>query len=120
MTTEKVETLLDDIRHLGEEQHAIVVRVRELVLSAGSDVSEEVKYGGVLFSVHSHFCGVFAYAHHVSLEFSEGARLPDPHQVLEGGGKHRRHIKLRKADDIAEKCVREYVQAAYQAALRDR
>ncbi|SEP18745.1 DUF1801 domain-containing protein [Aquisalimonas asiatica] len=118
MTTEQVETLLDDVRHLGEAQHAIMLRVRELVLSAGPDVSEEVKYGGVLFSVHSHFCGVFAYAHHVSLEFSEGARLPDPHHVLEGGGKHRRHIKLRGADDISAKRVGEYVRAAYEAARR--
>lgn len=61
------------------------------------------------------FSGVFSYTRHVSLEFPEGASLPDPHQVLEGGGKHRRHIKLRATKDIAEKQVREYVGAAYAA-----
>lgn len=39
--------------------------------------------------------------------------LPDPHGVLEGGGKLRRHIKLRALQDIADRHVAEYVQAAF-------
>ena len=116
MTTERVEKLLEDIRHLSEERYAVVQQLRSLVLSAGPGVSEEVKYGGILFSAASPFCGVFSYAQHVSLELSVGARLPDPYGVLEGGGKHRRHIKLRTAADIAAKHVHEYVGAAYAAA----
>ena len=116
MTTERVEKLLHDIRYVSEERYAVVQRLRELALSVGPDVTEDVKYGGILFFVQSHFCGVFSYTQHVSLELSEGARLPDPHRVLEGGGKHRRHIKLRTMADIAEKHVDVYVRAAYEAA----
>lgn len=115
MTAERVEKLLEDIRHLSEEKHALVQQVRELVLSAGADVGEEVKYGGILFSTQSPFCGVFSYTRHVSLEFSEGAALLDPQQVLEGGGKRRRHIKLRETKDLTEKQVFEYIRAAYAA-----
>ncbi len=118
MTTERVGKLIADIRHLREERYSLVQEVRNLVLSAGADVSEEVKYGGILFSADSAFSGVFSYAHHVSLVLSEGAKLSDPHGVLEGGGKHRRHIKLRAPADIADKHVREYIGAAHKAAVR--
>ncbi|SDT91123.1 DUF1801 domain-containing protein [Halopseudomonas salegens] len=116
MPCERVETLLEDIRQLSEERYAIAHTVRELVMSVDPGVSEEVKYGGILFSVGSPFCGVFSYAQHVSLELSEGARLTDPFGVLEGGGKHRRHIKLRAATDITDKHVFEYISAAYAVA----
>jgi hypothetical protein len=78
-------------------------------------VSEEVKYGGLLFSQGAPFCGVFSYTRHVSLEFGEGASLPDPHQVLEGAGKLRRHIKLGSLQDISDKHVGEYLVLALQA-----
>ncbi|MCP1726599.1 hypothetical protein J2T60_000564 [Natronospira proteinivora] len=116
MTKGKADRLLDDIRQLSEARHAMTQAVREVALSVGPDVSEEVKYGGLLFSARDFaFCGVFAYTHHVSVEFSEGASLPDPHQVLEGQGKYRRHIKLRSKADITEKYLQAYIKAAYEA-----
>lgn len=118
MTAEKVEKLLEDIRAVSEERYQVAQGLRDVVLSVSPDVFEEVKYGGFLFSADSPFCGVFSYAHHVSLELSEGARLADPHQVLEGSGKHRRHIKLRATTDVEGKHVREYVESAFAAVGR--
>lgn len=86
------------------------------MLASGPAISEEVKYGGLLFSSKDSFCGIFSYAHHVTLEFSRGARLPDPHAVLEGSGKIRRHIKLLSPADIEGKHVAKYVEMARQAA----
>ncbi len=97
---------------LSTEHHAIVQKLREIILSSHPGVTEEMKYGGILFSTSVAFCGVFSHTHHVSLEFSEGARLADPQRVLEGTGKHRRHIKLRELNDIKAKCVHEYVKLA--------
>ncbi|GHE22030.1 DUF1801 domain-containing protein [Halomonas urumqiensis] len=118
MKMTRVDNLLADIRDLSEERYNIIQKLRELALSAGSNVSEEVKYGGILFSLGSPFCGVFSYARHVSLELSEGARLPDPYGVLEGGGKYRRHIKLKSVSDIEEKYVHIYLGAAYSAVSK--
>ncbi|MDR2154724.1 MAG: DUF1801 domain-containing protein [Burkholderiaceae bacterium] len=78
-------------------------RDREHVLSPA--ITEEVKYGGLLFSAAHPFCGVFAYARHVSLEFGNGASLPDKYKALEGAGKLRRHIKLTSPRDIANMCA---------------
>lgn len=116
MATKTVQTLLEDISLLGAEHYALVENVRELVKKTVAPVSEEVKYGGILFSSGVPFCGVFAYKNHVSVEFSSGAKIPDADGHLEGGGKGRRHIKLHSEKDIASKNLARYVLLALKAA----
>lgn len=117
MPSERVTKLLEDIRFLDEGRHALVQELRGMILGVGSSVSEEVKYGGLLFSSDKPFCGVFSYTNHVSLEFSSGALLPDLHQVLEGSGTYRRHIKLSSIQDIGEKHVQAYIALAHDMAI---
>jgi hypothetical protein len=117
MATRSVQALLDDIRLLSEDQHALVQSVRELARKTFKPVDEEVKYGGILFSSGGvQFAGVFAYRQHVSVEFGHGASMADPHGLLEGSGKGRRHIKLRIADDVGTKHLADYLKLALQAA----
>ncbi len=118
MTTDRVEKLLEDIHLLDEERFELVQALRKLVLGLDASVSEEVKYGGILFAAGKSFCGIFSYAKHVSLEFSEGASLPDEHKAFEGEGKLRRHIKLTATQDIAAKHVPAYLASAFQAATK--
>ena len=105
MTTERVQAFLDDIRLLGDDRLALVQGLRQAVLALGRDVTEEVKYGGLLFSAGKPFCGVFSYSGHVSLEFGNGAQLDDPHRVLEGKGKLRRHIQLSSVEELLSRHV---------------
>jgi hypothetical protein len=112
MTSNRVNTLLNDIRLINENHFALVQTLREIILSIDTAISEEVKYGGILFSAGKSFCGIFSYTKHVSLEFGEGAALKDPYKMLEGDGKFRRHIKLTSIDDIASKHVRKYLRLA--------
>lgn len=112
MTSDRINHLLNDIRLLDEARYAWVQELRKLILAVDPAMSEEVKYGGLLFSAGKPFCGIFSYAQHVSVEFSQGAALADPHQVLEGAGKLRRHIKLQSGQDVQQKHVRDYVVAA--------
>lgn len=118
MTTDRVATLLEDIRLVDEQRFRLVQALREAVLGLDPCVSEQVKYGGLLFSAGQPFCGVFSYARHVSLEFGDGAALPDKHQVLEGQGKLRRHIKLATMQDLSARHVQEYLGLAFQAAKK--
>ncbi|KQB59892.1 MULTISPECIES: DUF1801 domain-containing protein [Acidovorax] len=112
MTEDRVNQLLQDIQQRHPEQHSVLQGARALVLALGPDVREEVKYGGILFSAPQPFCGLFAYTRHVSLEFGDGAQLPDAFKVLEGAGKQRRHIKLHTAEDLAAKQVAHYLGLA--------
>nr|WP_315472546.1 DUF1801 domain-containing protein [uncultured Undibacterium sp.] len=116
MKNDRVAALLQDLSLVNEYNHALVQAVRHLVLSLGKDVAEEVKYGGILFSRSQAFCGVFAYTNHISLEFGDGANLPDVYGFLEGKGKQRRHIKLTTLDEIKDRQISHYVQLAYAAA----
>lgn len=116
MAKKSVQALLDDIRLFGDEQYSLVESVRSLVKATIPVVSEEVKYGGILFSSGVQFCGVFAYKQHVSVEFGSGAKIADTLGHLEGGGKGRRHIKLHSAEDIKAKDLDRYLPLALEAA----
>jgi hypothetical protein len=111
-----IEALLEDIRLLGEEQFQIVEQIRSLTKKTVKPLTEEVKYGGIIFSSAHQFAGVFAYKEHVSVEFGHGAKINDTEGFLEGAGKGRRHIKLKSIGDIKAKKLSKYIQLALEAA----
>lgn len=90
----RVENLLEDLRLHRGALFPIVTRLRAMALASGLAITEDVKYGGILFASRTGFCGVFVYTNHVTLEFGDGSTLPDPHGVLAGKGKLRRHIRF--------------------------
>ncbi len=112
MSDPKVEQLIHDLQLTHPDLHAIVQAARTLVHSVAPEVTERVMYGGILFAAPQQFCGVFAYSAHVTMEFGQGAELKDPHRVLEGSGKFRRHIKLQTLADLESKHLRDYIAQA--------
>lgn len=118
MANDRISKLLEDIRLLDAVRFELMQALRKIILDLDSSISEEVKYGGLLFSAEKPFCGIFSYAKHVSLEFGEGAALPDKFKALEGEGKFRRHIKLSSAQDITGKHVREYLVLALKVSAK--
>jgi hypothetical protein len=116
MATKSVQSLIEDIRLLSETNYEIVEAVRALVKKTFKSTSEEVKYGGILFSSTVQFCGVFAYKEHVSIEFGSGAKIKDDFGLLEGAGKGRRHLKLKSIAELKDKKLAEYLALAHRAA----
>ena len=102
---EKVQKFLDDIAETDSEKFEILQSLRGIVFAKLSEVSEIVKYGGIMFSLEGQkdFGGIFVYKEHVSLEFSKGAKFSDPQKLLEGKGKFRRHLKIRFLAEIKTK-----------------
>jgi len=97
----------------------IVERLLTLALSVAPDAAGVAKYGGTVIQTtpgqpKSQFCGVFAYENHVSVEFTNGAQLDDPKQLLEGRGKHRRHLKFTRLADIDDKHSLDFLRQAYK------
>lgn len=117
LNTDKVDDLLDTLFLHEDVRVDLVSRLRGLVLAADPRICEEVKYGGILFSAGSPFCGVFSHPTHVMLEFSRGAELPDPDHLLEGDGKKRRYLKLTVPTDLKRKKVKEFVLLALAATV---
>jgi hypothetical protein len=116
MATKSVQALVEDVRLLSETNYGIVEAVRALVKKTFKSTSEEVKYGGILFSSGVQFCGVFAYKEHVCVEFGSGAKIKDDLGHLEGAGKGRRHLKLRSEAEVKSKKLAEYLLLAHKAA----
>lgn len=117
MAERSVSDFLEGVRVASEESHALVEAVRLTVQQSCRSITEEVKYGGLVFASDGvPFGGVFVYKRHVSVELSHGASIADPQGHLEGAGKGRRHLKLRRIDDIEAKDLATYVPLAVQAA----
>lgn len=119
MAKKSVDALLDDIRYINEAHYQLVQEVRALVRDLVKTVSEEVKYGGILFSSDVLFAGVFAYKEHVTVEFGQGAKIQDTFGFLEGSGKFRRHIKLKVTSDIEDRRLADYVRLALEVEVNE-
>ncbi len=114
---EKIRQFLDDTQQTSTERYAILCTLRTLYQGTQPPMEESFKYGGLAYSLSKKLIGgLFSYKEHVSVEFSDGADFEDPHAVLEGGGKRRRHIKIRTQNDIETKYVAFYIQEALKAA----
>ena len=62
------------------------------------------------FLLRSAFGGLFVRENHVSFEFVSGVYMNDQHNILEGTGKFRRHLKIRSLADIEDKKVDFFVK----------
>jgi len=108
-----VNEFLQDLRFVSLERYELICAIQKLFNQSNPSLTEGIKYGGLTFSTSKGLIGgIFSYKEHVSIEFSEGADFPDPNGVLEGGGKRRRHIKLRTLKEIDDKSVIFFIQEA--------
>ncbi len=107
---ERVQKFLDDIQEIDALKYDILQKCREIVFSIYPNVSERILYGGIMFSLKEDFGGIFVSKNHISFEFSQGYLMNDPKNNLEGSGKYRRHLKLKKLDDISDKQVEFFVK----------
>lgn len=106
----QVQELLDDVKMSNDENFEIFEKLRELTFGIFPNVSEKIMYGGIMFTLENDWGGIFLRKNHISFEFSKGFEFDDPGKILEGGGKFRRHLKLRSLEDIDIKKVLFYIQ----------
>jgi hypothetical protein len=59
------------------------------------------------------FAYVAIFTAHVNVGFFQGASLPDPARVLQGGGKRMRHIKLKPDTPADADSIRTLIEIAY-------
>lgn len=99
----KIENFLDSIKILNVDKHKILEKLRQHIYDIYPNMIERMQYGGILFSLDEDVAGLFAYTHHISLEFGHGATFNDPNNLLEGKGKYRRHLKFKSIEEIEKK-----------------
>ena len=62
---------------------------------------------------------VNSFKNHVNVGFYNGAHLEDPAAILQGSGKHMRHVKLIPGEPVDSKALSDLIVAAYQD-IKDR
>ena len=109
----RVNDFLSDIKSLSNNQSEIVLSIRDLFLDASEGLDEDIKYGGIVFSLSKGLLGgIYVYKEHISIEFSNGADFTDTDSILEGSGKHRRHLKIYSPKDVAQKKSGDFINQA--------
>lgn len=87
----------------------------EQMRNCGPDVRELFHDGCPIACVgNAPFGYVGAYKAHASVGFYHGAALADPAGLLEGQGKHIRHVKLRAGRALNDEALSDLIAAAYR------
>ncbi len=97
----------------------ITHQLLEILTEVAPKASMKSMYGGTVIELiedkpKTRIGGFYGYAEHVTLEFTAGADLADPAHELEGCGKKRRHLKLSRVEDIADKGCRGFLEQAIE------
>jgi hypothetical protein len=81
----------------------------------GEDVRELLHDGSPVACVQdAPFAYVGAFTAHVNVGFFHGAALDDPAGLLQGSGRHMRHVKLRPGREVDTAALSELIDAAYR------
>ncbi|MCA9793193.1 MAG: DUF1801 domain-containing protein, partial [Candidatus Eremiobacteraeota bacterium] len=93
---------------------------RSLLASVRPQAHQEVHpgWGGYLLfkqvaGAGTTVCWLSAHKKHVSIGFSQGASLADPAGLLEGSGKHQRHVKIKKPENLERPELRQLIEQAW-------
>lgn len=94
---------------------AIVTHLDALIRHEVPDAVAVAKYGGMLYTrrpdeKEGQFCGVFAYEKHAQLSFTKGSLLDDPGGILDGSGKHRRHVNFADVSHVVDSDLRTLIR----------
>ena len=103
------------IKSLGGWRSETLARVRKLILSAGPEIVEELKWGATpVWSHEGIICTGEAYNAAVKLTFAKGASLPDPTGLFNSSleGATRRAIDIRENEAIDEEALKVLIRAA--------
>jgi hypothetical protein len=102
-------------KSLGGWRSETLARVRELILAAGPEIVEELKWGATpVWSHEGIICTGETYKAAVKLTFAKGASLPDPAGLFNSSldGNTRRAIDIREGETIDEAALQALIQAA--------
>ena len=86
----------------------------DVMRECGHEVRELMHDGCPVVCVEdAPFAYVNAFTSHVNVGFFHGSELPDPAGLLEGSGKHMRHVKLRPGAPVNSAALKRLIDEAY-------
>jgi hypothetical protein len=103
---------------------ALVLRLREVLLTGQPSLMERVRPGWHSVNFHDpvagFVCALFPQADRVQLVFERGALLPDPHHRLSGTGRQVRTLEFSAQEDFDAEIILEFLDLALDVGARAR
>lgn len=92
----------------------LLLELRNIILAASPDITEEWKWSVPVFVQNGMFCAISAFKDHVKINFFKGAQLIDKHKILNAGftSKSHRSIDFREGDVIPKADLQDLIQEA--------
>jgi hypothetical protein len=102
------------IAELGDWRGKVLARLREVILDAAPDITEEWKWGSAVWTNKGLVCSAGAFKDHVKLNFFKGASLKDPKRLFNAGldAKFTRAIDFNEGDEIDASALKALIRAA--------
>jgi hypothetical protein len=108
------ELITNQIEELADWRGKLLAQLRQLILDAAPDLTEEWKWGTVVWVHTGNILAAGAFKDHVKINFFEGAALDDPSKLFNAGfeAKATRAIDFHEGDRINAAALKELVRAA--------
>ena len=105
---------------LSDKLSDMALELRRLVLSVGPELDEQIAFHALCFSVPGrpygtiggNVCLIGSKRGSLQLGFLHGVHLPDPHGLLEGKGKAKRHIEWSARREVRPEQLEPLIRAA--------
>src|SRR5690606_23698477 len=90
------------IAGLGDWRGKILSQLRKIIHEADPDIKEEWKWDTAVFTHGKMVCATSAFKNHVKINFFNGAKLSNPHKIINNGftSKQHRSIDFFEGDKI--------------------
>jgi len=102
------------IAELADWRGQMLARLRELILEADPDITEEWKWDTAVWSHQGLVCSAGVFKGAVKMNFFQGAFLEDPHKLFNAGleAKRTRALGFHEGDAVDEADLKDLVRAA--------
>ena len=109
----KVSTVDEYVSMQDPWKKEILTKLRAIVKKNAPNTKESIKWAQPVYeNDDGPFCFMRAHKNHVNIGFWRGAKMDDPHHLLQGDGVKMRHIKITQDTKIEETTFGEFIQQA--------
>jgi hypothetical protein len=116
LSTHSIENFLENFR---PELHDIIWELRNIIASVVPTATEVTRRNGLVYfhqqrggPVSAGICQVIIHPDHIRLAFIHGAFLPDPGNLLEGGEKYKRYVRIDSYEQAPWDALRDLITAS--------
>jgi len=114
--------IVEHIAELPDWRGKMLARLRNLILEAAPELTEEWKWETPVWSYNGNVVAAGAFKDHLKLNFFKGAALKDPKKLFNAGleAKTSRGIDIKEGSSLDESALQELVRAAVALSASDK